>query len=423
MVASYSRERHRGENCTFIHVSQTGYDPQTGQKWSAPAEDRALFVWYDVLKDNRGKKSDWHDCYHDKMRLQIRKITRFSRKDGGLPEWRCDPFWIPESPYLLQYNRLKPLLNSDAFDRGSEPWQTFEERAFNSFVEQIPRTIDVVNLLIDLKDLKGLLKQGKSILGRLQRNLQRLGAYKGHFSHLLTLRELMRNVADAFLIKQFAVNPLIREIESVFEGTTAIMKRLVFLRETQGRVFTARYMERHSFSKPDTILDGADKYSMYNATLNLKQVSGVVTYTSQAVIKNDLKGLDDISAGFKAYLKSLGAGNLITFLWDRVPLSFVIDWNYNVSGLLDRYASWNPFQGELKVQSAGTTFKKVCTGKLVVVAPTMTDPPGGFDFGTLTLSSYDRQSGLDGSLNMFKPFSELSSMQQALLGALVIQRA
>jgi len=314
-------------------------------------------------------------------------------------------------------------MDNTSYERGSNRWEEFLANAFKSVTEQVPVVIDVPHLLQDIFTLKGLIKQCRKLLLKLWKILSNIGAYGGHYANLLTLRKIMaraKDLSNGYLIYQFGVKPLIREVESLFGGTVSLLKRLDFLRRTKGSVFTARYSESVSYSYTDRNLGLADVYGFRNSEMHLRNIQGKILYTCTARIKNDLVDLDDLFAGVKLYLAGLGGNTAVVFLWDLVPFSFVVDWFANVSGVLEKYATLNPFGGELKVLSADTSFKKDCTADLTIEGDQLVESP--IPYGTLRLQQYDRQPGLDCGLNIFSPLSSLTPHQLGILSALIIQR-
>lgn len=421
----YSRHRKRGMDYEIVPITLHGTRPLYPN--IDVTEERCLFQRVEEIWDNPGSKKDFHDCKHIMIDCKpSRNLTSWhldvSNLPGAYPNWSCRPFWVPRAAFLVHKNSVTSWLNSDQYDIGTGRWREFTSRAFDSITEQVPTVIDVPNLLRDIFTLKGLVRQCANLCSKLWGLLKAVGAFaRQHYVQTLSLRKLLKNVADGYLIHQFGIKPFIREIEQLMGGTAAILKRLDFLRRTQGSVFPARYTESVEFTKPDQQLALADAYGFSNSTIWLRSVQGVVKYACTAKVKNNLVGLDDFLAGIKIYLAALGGQDVVKFLWDLVPFSFVIDWNYNVSGLLDRYASVQPFSGSLEVVSAGTSFKKMCTGTLRIEGPAMTYE-GYLDYATLHYKEYQRHAGLDIGFNYIKPFSALTPHQLGVLSALVIQR-
>lgn len=387
-------------------------------------EERCLFTHSERIWDCPGSRREFHPVKHEVVSFRAAKLTNWdldiSGSPGTYPEWRATPFWIPRLPYVFTADSVVSYLNSNEFDMGSDAWEDFTAAAFDSLTQQTPETVSLLNLVWDIATLKGLLKQAAKVCKKIWKCLKSIGAFNGlHFIQTLTLRRLLKNVADGFLISEFGFKPLIRELEALATRTVSIMKRLEFLRKTQGAVIGAKYARSHTFTKGDVELGLADDWGFKAATYHLTGIRGHVKYTCTAKVKNDLVGLDDLCAGIRMYLKSLGLGNVATFLWDLVPWSFVVDWFANVSGLLDRYASVDAFQGELKVLSAGTGFKKSVTADVVLRGSTVR---GELPHGQLFFKQYIRQAGLDRALNLFSPIASLTPKQLEVLSALIAQR-
>lgn len=421
MVASYQRMRQKGNPLEDVVVkirrlSPPGYEFEYSElrHWSS---------YWEQMSDNLGPKSVYHAVKHDKMSFRIEKLRAWEIDAGspvGFSEYTASPYWVPRSPYLFTFSNAISWLDSSGYERGSERWQDFTARAFESITEQIPEAIDLPNMLRDLFTLKGLVKQCGNLGLRVIKIFSDMRAYRGAFSHLLTLRQLMKNVSDGFLINEFGIKPLISEFTGLLSKVASVLRKLLFLRRTQGSVFTARYAESIPLSGETRDLGLADDVGMADSKIWLRDCSGSVSYNCSARVKNELIGLDGFFADVKTALAALGSRTISSFLWDLVPFSFVVDWVFNVSGLLDRYASVKPFSGDLKIVSAGTSFKKVVSGKLTVEGPSLV--MGKLTIGDVFITHYDRQPGLDTGVNVFGPLSELSSKQLAILSALVTQR-
>lgn len=423
MEFDYSRHRRYGSAYQLIPVDLTGRRPLSPD--FRVVEDRCYFDRLSEIWDCRGSKRDYHPCKQTTVYFSQGHFSDWeldvTGSPGTYPSWKCYPFWIPRSPYLFTSDSVKSWLNSEEFDQESGRWQQFTAAAFESITQQTPEIVDLPNLLRDIFTLKGLFRQIVGLLRKLWKLLQQAGGFlRQHFVQTLTLRQILKNCADGYLINEFGIQPLIREVIGLATKSVTALRRLEFLRKTQGSVISARYAESQPFEKGDVELGVADAYGFGNTLLKLKGISGVIKYTCTAKVKNDLKGLNDFLSGVKIYLGALRVGNLATFVWDLVPFSFVVDWFANVSGLLDRYASVSPFSGELKVLSAGTGFKKVCSGEVVLYGPLLKD--GEISLGRLYYKEYERRAGLDTTMDFLSSLSALTPKQLKVLTAIVLQR-
>lgn len=419
----YARHRRRGNDFELVSVALHGSRPLSPD--IDVVEDRCYFSLLEDIWDCPGSKKDYHAVKHHVVKFSPEHLSKWDLDVSGLPgaypTWTCRPFWVPRTPYLLKASNVLEWLDSTDHDIGSSHWKDFLAHAFDSVTEQVPDVVDIWNLGRDIFTLKGLARQVGHLLDKLWALLKAAGAFaKRHFVQTLTLRQLVKNIADAYLLNEFGIKPVIREVVSLATKTVSIMKRLDFLRRTQGSVFTARYAESFPYTKGDETLDLADAYGFSNSVIRLTDVEGLVKYTCTAKVKNELFGLDDTLAALAGYLHAFRVDRIATFVWDLVPFSFVVDWFANISGLLDRYVSLNAFQGELKVISAGTGFKKVCSGNLVIHGSAL--PDGDILYGRLYLKQYERRTGIERGMDFFSSPTDLTPKQLDVLSALITQR-
>lgn len=417
---TYPRHRTRGQSTYPQNVTIRVTD-HAWTDYTFPTETRWTFSNAEDIWDGTGSIHENHPVLHDKLTLKTRRITRVSLTPvpGGATEMIASPFWLPRSPLLYQPTLIS-YLNNTSYERGGPRWKEFLANAFQSITEQVPTVIDVPNLLKDVITLKGLAKQGWTVCTNLWKLFSKLGGYGGHFANLLTLRKIIKNLSDGFLINEFGVKPLIREVESCLYGLNALLRRFAFLSRTQGSVFTAKYSESIGFNQPDALLDLADNMGLADVGLWLRDSNGTMKYTCVAKIQNNLKNLDGLWAETKMYLSALGGQDIVAFLWDLVPWSFVVDWFYNVGDLANRYARIEPFEGSLDVKSASTSAKKLCTARLTLEGHRLVN--GSIDFGELRYSTYDRQPSYDVALNTLLPSSGLTPHQLGILAGLLGQR-
>jgi hypothetical protein len=351
------------------------------------------------------------------------------------------PYWLPSLSYELTENKMISRLDVQTYDPGSSEFQQFQNEAFDSFTDQAPDTYDVLNALRDLLTLRGLWKQISETPGRLYKRLMAIPQKRSTIGvvqkpwRLMTLREqlfrigavgndaldLSKALSSSYLLNEFGVKPLIRDIEEVFVAVQPALERLAFLRSTVGQNFPAHYTKTFALSKPDFRAGVADaSLGSYNY-LWYRNIQGYVRYTAAAKVRNRIRGLWSVGAQAEMILAAMGAGDPLVFLWDLVPFSFVLDWFVGIDKWLTSHGKIQPFAGELQVRDVGVSIKKHITADLMFEGNGMT--PNQLLFGRAEVKLYSRKPGLNPDLSLYLPTVNLTSKQQAILLALAVQRA
>lgn len=400
--------------CKLVRKHQ--FYPYTG------TTQRYYFQAFQAMNDCVGSVTENHPVIQTKVLFFPSFVNKWTINTGspvGVATWNAFPYWVPPTTNSIHYQRIRDKIVFPDYSWGSERYHDFSVAAIASLTQQIPDVIDVPHLLQDVLTLRGLVKQVGQVARRLKKLLSIAGLYRPSKSHQ-TLRQLVGEGANAYLLNEFGIKPLLGELESAFASLEPAFSRLEFLRQTAGSAFTAHYSESDQVVLADQDWGLADGVSMGTCHLWCRELQGRMKYTATARVKNTLRGLDRADAGLKTVLAALGGQNMVVFLWDLVPFSFVIDWNYSVDAALKRYFTLSPFGGELKIIRSCVSQKCEVSGKLYVEGNQLTDGP--ISVGTVIKHSYERENGLRADLNWFRPFESLTPKQLGLLTALVSQR-
>lgn len=384
--------------------------------------NREYFRHFQAMNDVTGSKTEDHPVIQTKVIYFPSFVNKFTVNTGspvGPATWNAFPYWVPPTKNSISYYRLRDSIVFPQYTWGSNRYHDFCVEAIASLTQQVPDVLDVPHLLQDVISLRSLVKQVGMILRKLKKLLSIAGLYRPSRSHQ-TLRQLVGEGSNAYLLNEFGIKPLISELEGMFVSFKPALKRLEFLRQTQGSAFTAHYSKVEQVILADQDWGLADGVCMGTSHIWLRGLQGEIKYTATARVKNTLRGLDRCDAGLKTILAALGAQNLVVFLWDLVPFSFVIDWNYSLDAALKRYFTLSPFGGELKIIRSCTSLKCEISGSLYVEGPDLVDGP--LSLGRVIKHSYERENGIRADLNWFKPFESLAPKQLGLLTALVSQR-
>lgn len=338
------------------------------------------------------------------------------RFNSGNPLIVYDPYWFPPGTITSAsfHNTLKP---TTGYNRSDKTFAMFADEALLAAAEQIPDSFDGLNLIRDIATLKGLTRQIVGVVRRLWQLLTRSGRVRRLVSGL-ALKELLYQASNGFLLAEFGVKPLIREVSSMFDALDAVINRITFLARTVGAEFPCRYGQEFWVTKPD-ILGFTDTVSGHQLVTKFTGITTRIKFGSTIMVKNQLVGLDTFLGNLNAYLAVIGFGRIATFAWDLVPFSFVVDWFFQVNRFLDRHVQAKAFGGALRVVHAGTSHSAKTVCNVTVNCPELVD--GSQVVGSVVLNDYSRQVGIPARLSSYLG-SALTSKQWEILTALAFQR-
>lgn len=419
---SYPRSRHIGVDMKPVAVNVTLQYP--GYTYQYGTENRYLFDEYSSILDGTGKRSESHPCLHTKTEAHLNRLTSFDMTPG-MVSWTkttASPYWVPrETAQWIRATNVRTWLDNTSYERGTPRWSQFLSSAFQSFTEQVPTVIDVPHLLQDVLTLKGLVKQCIQVVKRVWKFLPKLVPHiGGRALNLMSLRAVIKEMSNDYLLYKFGIKPLMQEVEQFAHGVVGILKRLDFLRRTQGSCFSCKYSESITYTGVDQMLGTADNRGLGSALLMLREIEGTIRYTATARVQNNLIGLDGFLSNIRYSIGALGGKDVVKFLWDLVPFSFVVDWFYNIGELCDRYAQINSFKGSLDVKRCDTSFKKRAIGRLYIEGDVLKERK--IDYGYVKYEVYDRQPSFDCAIGLLLPSTGLTLNQAGILSGLIGQR-
>lgn len=280
--------------------------------------------------------------------------------------------------------------------------------AWNLFHTQVKNDVSIVNFIWELKDFKELIPN----LSKARRNPKKF---------LKAAKEggKVKAVNNTFLQYNFNWAPFIGDLQKMTQTVDRISKRLDFLRKTRNKPVRLHYGNKDIWKNPNIGVDNrvtpwAHEYVGYY--LNGYQAD----YHASCILIQDLDGLDDAWSNWKAGLASLGVTNPLKIVWNAIPFSFLLDWVWPVSNWLDRFAI-QPFTGRWDVMDVTYSLHEYAVIDVI--------QENYFDEGLnpktklarVNLERYRRRVGLP-ALLPFIDFSNLTPMEQALFGSLILAR-
>lgn len=251
-----------------------------------------------------------------------------------------------------------------------------EAYAFNAMRPSFKTGFSTLNFLLELKDLKSLvpntLETLRGFYNNLSATLKVYGdlskAYRGRRLPDLnrsTLNQILNFTAEVKLTKDFGIEPLIRDIDSVCsvlkrldnnvrawrEGTKALQLTRHFKASIEA---SSEYKE--SLTQNVTVpLTGCQVNYECKVTSFDSQSNGTptdhVSYNATMAYTYASKTLGDIDPYVAALYTGLGIVPDASIIWNAIPFSFVLDWFVNIQGFLDKYASLDLITSEVTIQS------------------------------------------------------------------------
>jgi len=285
------------------------------------------------------------------------------------------------------------------------PLASFVTAATKSW-EPVAESFSLVNDLLEWREVKELFSSWSSRLKRARQLLT------DHATHVKFSSD---GTVNLFLEYNFGIAPLVSDIQAIAASFYKIKTRLRFLKETKGKVTTLHSKILLSF--PDTSRPLGFEDSPWNACFTRSGLK--YRFIVGAHLYQDLEGLDGVEGFLRAYAGYLGFNKPLRIAWNAVPYSFLVDWCYDTSRILDSFTV-PVFQGPWSITQPWWSCKASMSLSRWVSIP---NGLAGTPCPAALLEQYDIQKYIRvGGLPAF-PAAPLSYLQQLLFGALLYQRS
>jgi hypothetical protein len=321
------------------------------------------------------KKTRFHDYWIDGNHVTTTKTLQYTTA-----------FWT-----TLDHWDLKPVF---------APWPSeaiLSEQAavaFNKFHDQIPQETLLANFLWELKDMG-------SMIPKLERSIS-------------------KTVASNFLAYNFGIAPFVADVKTFLSVAETVSKRLEYLRKTLGQTIDLHYDYVMPLQADHVITMGIGAGVPSGFNVEFRQVGYKGKIHFAAKLLQNLEDLAGILAMPKALAAALGLNNPAAILWEAIPYSFVVDWLFNLSKQLNRFAI-QPFGGEWRLTDVGYSIKEEWYYVVYIdfsAYDAVRNLP--YNLGTMKVSRYIRNPGLPVT-SVFATDLSLTPKQQMLSAALLEQ--
>jgi hypothetical protein len=149
-----------------------------------------------------------------------------------------------------------------------------------------------------------------------------------------------------------------------------------------------------------------------------KNYSGSITFTAD--LFQNLEGLNDSLASYKAFAAAAGFNNPAKIVWNAIPYSFVLDWFFQFGKSLD-FLSIQPFGGEYSLSNVGWSLKEAWQYEIWQKATQRYNSNPVKFLGSMLIKRYVRNPGFP-MKSIFLTDGSLTPMQLALAAAMLHQR-
>lgn len=322
--------------------------------------------------------------------------TDFTDKDGNLVKFDVDgrPSLITQVNPTLYYLIGNPanLPEGFAFRIPSSLQSSLSEQAFNYFSDVFPTKLSLSEFIQGFTQLKQLLPElGESVT---------------------------KTVSGGYLNKSFGWDNLLKDLDTIGNLCGIVMSRMMYLHKTYGiptRLGFQRGNVYTGYNLANTVhLSGNEGFQVRDSIHSI-----VANYRATAWITQHLDFIHDLAGFVRVMIGALGLNNPVKAFWNTVPLSFVVDWFFNISQHLDNLTRINPAMG-WDVTNVTHSLTYDVTFKLEQLRYGQVYPTSVIQTAFLPVRVYERFVGLSFPWELLNP-AGLSTNQYTLLLAMLHQ--
>jgi hypothetical protein len=279
----------------------------------------------------------------------------------------------------------------------SDLHSNLSEQAFNYFSDVFPQHLSFAEFVQGFLELKALLPTVGDSIGK--------------------------TLSGGYLNKSFGWDNLLADLNTLGTICGDVLARMDFFHKTYG------IPTRLGFSRNNVYdLSSFGTFFVYNYSINdygiwsvrVKPVSYQADFRATAWIMQTLGYVSDLAGFIRTMIGALGLNNPVKAFWNTVPLSFVVDWFFNVSQHLEHLTRLNPAVGwNVTNMTNSVTYKiKFSVQQIGYPGNSSSETIGPEYF--INQRVYERGVGLSFPWELLNP-EELSSSQLTLLLAMLHQ--
>jgi len=280
---------------------------------------------------SRTRTNDWHSgyfpsspCFHMKTDFSPIGFYRDYTTYNGFPV----KFDIDGRPSLLSMpvSDMETIIGApDALIGGftsripDDLRSSLSEQAFNYFSDVFPTHLSFAEFVQGFLEAKALLPSLGDSVGK--------------------------TISGGYLNKSFGWDNLLSDLDTIGVICKTVIARMDFFHKTYGiptRLGFSRggvydpTLSSHTFTIHHS-------FGIWSARFSI--ASYKADFRATAWIMQHLEYVSDLAGFFRTMIGALGLNNPVKAFWNTVPLSFVVDWFFNISQHLDHLTRLNPAMG------------------------------------------------------------------------------
>lgn len=255
--------------------------------------------------------------------------------------WKVYFYNLPRYVHGLRYTQFKTACDAMSLSTATVQWAALAGTALNSMLPSFAAGNSYLNYVLEFKDFKKVIQGFTLEFGKKLDSMVLLLGFKRS-------NKPLKKLSNAYLMYSFGWGPLYRDILRFVKTLNGFITRYDELLRREGSpqqtywgttIVGTATNESIAFLNPGEGLSGGwvGPFLAKQSTLVTNVASTGMRYN--ATVRYRYRMPDDIRSNvgrLKAALDTLGVSRNPAILWNAIPFSFIVDWFFNVSGMLER---------------------------------------------------------------------------------------
>lgn len=231
--------------------------------------------------------------------------------------------------YLAEYYRLSPFpsVTVPQVTKPAVDFSAAKRRAYRSMRPRFDGDISMINFLFELKDFRDIAKALPKLYSRMHTDfastnwrwwLSSVDHLQSDVANMLRkgIVEPTRPAAEMWLIYQFAISPLMRDIASmVGQATTTALEAQALFKKQGLQEQTSHYSEKVVHAETGTV-GSKNYYCLKFGQYSETKYTATCKYLYDYALRNKVD----------AFMRYWGLGGSFEAFWNMIPFSFLADY-------------------------------------------------------------------------------------------------